>query len=515
MSLPPSATSYLQENEDALSGIVDNSMGQMPEGMNPHEQEEFRARMLAQMQLGKEQMGTLFDINDAIFEATEEANQMMPTASSIIPYFNLLKEAQMTADPMMGQDPMMPQDPMAPATPMSDPMVDPLSEPMMGQESQDFESGFDLFNYLEEKLMDSKNIDATIMELTKMVDNDPTVSDDGVVGPNPKQVIKDSIQEYLDAMRTDNKQRRTELAMKMFEVMPQSDKGEAMITGVEHVVAESNEVLRRLAKSLAQYNKTKQASNKPFNLQKEAQHKGMENVIMHGPEGSRIDSVTGQLINDWHIYERNKGWGLKMEDSLFIDYEAVWRGTIMDKYSRPYRNSDGEYVGGYIEKRFEVDKWMPPTNSYQLKPGERRRNYLPEFRSTEARMQHMRANSSDSDVEYCDTSEPFNWAKEAKAKKQIKTAQLSDEIEPKIVYIIQDLNSGKELQKIDAKDKIEATQIATNMSKKYGQPVLLLTYDMAVDEMSPFEEDIIGMNGSSESVLDVAASVDSKKKIQK
>jgi len=507
MSLPPNATNYLQQNEDALDSIVDNSMGQMPEGMTPHEQEEFRARMLAQMQLGKEQMGALFNVNDAIHDATEEANSLMPAASTV-PYFNLLKEAQMGIDPM-GQDPMA--EPMPPAAPMSDPMVDPMAE----QQSQNFESGFDLFNYLEENLLDSENIDSTIMELTEMVDNDPTISDDGVVGPNPKQVIKDSIQEYLDAMRIDDKQKRTELAMKMFEVMPQSDKGEAMITGVEHVVAESNEVLRRLAKSLAQYNKTKQASSKPFNLKKEAQHKGMENVIMHGPEGNRVDAFTGQLINDWHIYERNKGWGIKMDDSLFIDYEAVWRGNVMDKYSRPYRNSDGEYVGGYIEKRFEVDKWMPPTNNYQLKPGERRRNYLPEFRSTEARMQHMRANNTDKLKEFNDTSEPFNWAKEAKAKKQIKTAQLSDDIEPKIIYVVQDLNSGKELQKIDAKDKNEAVQIAENMSKKYGQPLLLLTYDMAVDEMSPFEEDMIGLNGQSQTALDVdvAASSDSKKKI--
>ena len=126
------------------------------------------------------------------------------------------------------------------------------------------------------------------------------------------------------------------------------------------------------------------------------------------------DCFLRQPVSDWHIVERNKGFGLVVDDVWNIDYETIWRNNIMDKYSRPYRNKEGEWVGGYIQKRFEVDKNIPDENNYQLKPGEKRRPILPEYGNTESRLQAARASGGVEGAN--DTSKPFNW-KEASKKK--------------------------------------------------------------------------------------------------
>lgn len=180
--------------------------------------------------------------------------------------------------------------------------------------------------------------------------------------------------------------------------------------------------IRSLAKEAASKKKT--ANKKTFNL-KTAQHHTDQNVIMYGPGQTRIDPFYRQPVSDWHILERNKGWGGDIDGVWNVDWEAVWRGNVMDKYSRPYRDTEtGEWVGGYIQKRFEVDKNIPEANNMQLLPGERRKPIMPEYGNTESRLQAMRhKNDGQLGREFNDTSEPFNW-REAKNKNQIKTAQV-------------------------------------------------------------------------------------------
>lgn len=184
------------------------------------------------------------------------------------------------------------------------------------------------------------------------------------------------------------------------------------------------ETIKEIAKkTVAKESKKKEAS---FNLRKMAQHKTQENVIMWGPAQTRIDPFTRQPVSDWHIMERNKGWGLVVGDRWNIDWEAIWRGNIMDKYSRPYRNKDGEWVGGYIQKRFEVDKNIPETNNLQLKPGQKRKPYMPEYGNIEARLEAMRAKG---DRGYGPASEgkPFNW-KTAQAQEQVQTIDQGNQL---------------------------------------------------------------------------------------
>lgn len=174
---------------------------------------------------------------------------------------------------------------------------------------------------------------------------------------------------------------------------------------------EVSEILRKIA------NKTvdKLPKGKPFNLKKTAQHKTQENAIMWGPGQTRIDPFLRQPVSDWHIVERNKGFGLVVDDVWNIDYETIWRENVMDKYSRPYRDKDGKWVGGYIQKRFEVDKNIPEASNMQLKPGQKRKPILPEYGNTESRLQAARAAGEIEGAK--DTSKPFNW-KEAQAKKK-------------------------------------------------------------------------------------------------
>ena len=166
-------------------------------------------------------------------------------------------------------------------------------------------------------------------------------------------------------------------------------------------------------KKMASTKKTK------FNLSKFAQHKSNENVILYGPSSVRIDPFYRQPVSDWHILERNKGFGLVVDDVWNIDWEALWRGNVMDKYSRPYRDTKtGEWIGGYIQKRFEVDKWIPPENNYQLLPGQLRRPYIPEQRSTEARLEAMREkDAGQRGYAPVSTGNPFNWHTASSKKK--------------------------------------------------------------------------------------------------
>jgi hypothetical protein len=176
-------------------------------------------------------------------------------------------------------------------------------------------------------------------------------------------------------------------------------------TEITSFVSDVNNSLKKLA-----YESVKN-ENKPFNLKKEAQAKTTENIIMYGPSEKRYDAFLRQPISDWHIVERNKGFGLVVDDAWNIDWEAIWRGNVMDKYSRPYRDTKtGEWIGGYIQKRFEVDKWIPAQNNLQLLPGELRKPLIPERGIIEGRLEAMRQKEGKKKGFEPDSSgKPYYW----------------------------------------------------------------------------------------------------------
>ena len=189
----------------------------------------------------------------------------------------------------------------------------------------------------------------------------------------------------------------------------------------------------------AEIKKLAQQIAKDTKLNKTAQSKTMDdNVIMwmgqnpYGtPSSSRVDPFTRQPVSDWHIVERNKGWGQngRIGDVFNFDWETFWRGNIMDKYSRPYRDKEGNWVGGWLNKRFEVDSWIPEGNNYQLKPGQRRTPRLPEYGLTEGRLESMRQKEADSRG-YAPTSsgEPFDWTSASQIADLNKTSNEIDSL---------------------------------------------------------------------------------------
>lgn len=148
----------------------------------------------------------------------------------------------------------------------------------------------------------------------------------------------------------------------------------------------------KLAKELAASQK-KQSSSNIFNLTKTAQHKSMvHSTIMSGPDQTSLSPFSRDIQSGLHLIEQNKGFGLKIDDVLDINFEAIWRGSIMDKYNAPYRDAEGNYVGGYINRRFEVNRNIPKGNNLQLLPGTRGRPWMPQYSTLESRMEVLRGN---------------------------------------------------------------------------------------------------------------------------
>ena len=150
----------------------------------------------------------------------------------------------------------------------------------------------------------------------------------------------------------------------------------------------------KLARNIAQ--SMKKISSGVFNLNKTAQHKGLSSsVILSGPGQTSLSPFTRDLQSSLHLVEQNKGFGIKIDNILDIDFEAIWRGNIMDKYTSPYRDAEGNYVGGYINRRFEVNRNIPVGNNLQLLPGTRSRPWMPEYSTIESRMQMSRGTKDD------------------------------------------------------------------------------------------------------------------------
>ena len=227
-----------------------------------------------------------------------------------------------------------------------------------------------------------------------------------IAGPNGDH-LKEAMEQYYSS---DDEGVKGQIAAQIFSDPSFPLREEQGIMGQPKHFGEVDDAIKKVAQTTA-----KKYKAKVFNLSKTAQHKTIDNAILWGPGQSQIDPFLHQPVSDWHIVERNKGFGLVVDDIWNIDYETIWRENIMDKYSRPYKDKEGNWVGGYIQKRFEVDKNIPEANNMQLKPGQLRKPILPEYGNTESRLQAARAAG---DIEGAiDTSKPFNW-KEASSKKK-------------------------------------------------------------------------------------------------
>jgi hypothetical protein len=108
----------------------------------------------------------------------------------------------------------------------------------------------------------------------------------------------------------------------------------------------------------------------------------------HGPGENRFCPKIRKDVNTF-ICRNHCLDGLIVDDHQVLCGEAIWRQSVMDKFSAEYRDKDGNVVGGYLEKRFEIhhDNGGHPA---LLKPGTRNSPIHEDAWSIEKRMTEMR-----------------------------------------------------------------------------------------------------------------------------
>lgn len=314
--------------------------------------------------------------------------------------FNLKKYSQMedqinelppASDTPIGMEEGFPEEPEMTGEFSEEPEMMDINETGGFQDEFNFSDAHDLSVWMEDN--DRETVENTVRQ--------------SISNEKDKELSSDLLKSFYES--TETKQDKLEIASQLWKLLPDIFKKKSSTVSPDFMDAKyTNAFIKNVENSIKKQAEKDAKSNKVFNLSKFAQSKTIENVIMWGPEQTRIDPFLKQPISDWHIVERNKGFGLVLDDVWNIDWESIWRGTIMDKYSQPYRDKDGNWVGGYIQKRFEVDKWIPEENNMQLKPGQRRKPYLPQYRSLEARMEHERKNKDSNSVA---KGETFDWHK--------------------------------------------------------------------------------------------------------
>jgi len=381
------------------------------------------------------------------------------------------KNAQVLQDPMMSPA----QDPMAmPET--EQPLEDPAQTSSPQEQDLVFEKGSDLDAFLSsgdrtavQKQIEDKVAHADLEALREALEQYYTADDPGIREEIAGQIVKSGI---LPVGMVSPDSQEGMMATEYKEIDPKE---------IEAFVKDVDSQIKKMASSNLPVNKS-------FNLSKQAQAQTSQNIIMYGPGQTRIDPFTRQPVSDWSVVERNKGFGLVVDNVWNIDWESIWRGSIMDKYSRPYRDKDGNWVGGYINKRFEVDRWTPEGNNYQLLPGERRKPYLPEYRSTEARLEAMREKQAEEKgYEPESSGQPFNWKKAS-----VKTAQANMTPSPQ---------SKEELFQKQIKDYVDHCQEESNAKEFLNEQTSMTPSEIAFDVMG-LEEDSFASERASSSAAE-------------
>ena len=109
---------------------------------------------------------------------------------------------------------------------------------------------------------------------------------------------------------------------------------------------------------------------------------------MDGPKDCRMCPKIRDTVSTF-ICRNHCLDGLIVDDHQVLCGEAIWRQSVMDKFSREYRDKDGNWVGGYLNKRFETH-YDDGGHPYLLKPGERSAPLHEDAWSLEKRMSEMR-----------------------------------------------------------------------------------------------------------------------------
>lgn len=170
---------------------------------------------------------------------------------------------------------------------------------------------------------------------------------------------------------------------------------------------------------IIRYNLTDHILNNPptTEMVKTAADQFGQQYLLYGPTEKRIcpklrgkNLSVGDVVSEYTCRHHCLD-GIAIDDNKTICGEALWRANAMDKYSREYRDEDGNIVGGFLNKRFEINRNVPEETKMQLKPGEIRKPRPASQGNLESRLQDMR-NKEGQSRGYRpgpNSGEPFEW----------------------------------------------------------------------------------------------------------
>ena len=162
---------------------------------------------------------------------------------------------------------------------------------------------------------------------------------------------------------------------------------------------------------------TKEAEDKAKMIKTARMHSNNA-YLLYGPSEKRVcPKLRGKNVGDVvseYICRHHCLDGIVIDDNKTVCGEAIWRSNAMDKFSREYVDEDGKTVGGYLNKRFEINRNVPEETRMRLKPGEIRKPRPASMGNIESRMQDMRNKEGEKRGYKPDTNtgEPFVWDKD-------------------------------------------------------------------------------------------------------
>ena len=224
-----------------------------------------------------------------------------------------------------------------------------------------------------------------------------------------------SILESVMQLDVTQRDQASNYLMKLYEVLiPPMLKGDQTESQMEPVMSEKKQ---DAVEGIVRFSLTDSVLNNKPDMTKIAADQFGQQYMLYGPTEKRIcpklrgkNLSVGDVVSEYtcrhHCID-----GLVIDDNKTICGEALWRANAMDKYSREYVNEDGDIVGGYINKRFEVNRNVQEENKMRLKPGETRKPRPAAWGNTESRLQDMRSKEGQA-RDYrpeTNTGDPFDW----------------------------------------------------------------------------------------------------------
>lgn len=223
--------------------------------------------------------------------------------------------------------------------------------------------------------------------------------------------------ETITEMSPDQRDDAVKILMEIYEVfLPDSVKQ-------EHPQQEETIMSDKQPKGIIRFNLNEHILNnktaeKSEGMTKTAADQFGQQYLLYGPTEKRIcpklrgkNLSVGDVVSEYtcrhHCID-----GIVIDDNKTICGEALWRANAMDKYSREYVDKGGKVTGGYLNKRFEINRLnIDDENRMKLKPGETRKPRPASQGNMESRLQDMR-NKEGQKRDYrpnVNTGKPFEW----------------------------------------------------------------------------------------------------------